>query len=92
MAMPWPGVTAEVDEGSVTGVIYPDLCKAFDTIQHNILVSNLERCGFDRWTICWIRNGLDGCTQSVVAQCPSGDQWCSSAVGIGTSAVEHLHQ
>jgi len=59
----YAGVTVLMDKGWATDILYLDLCKAFDTVLHDVLVSKLEGLGFDRWTTHWVRNRLDGRTQ-----------------------------
>ena len=49
------------DDGLVTGMILVDLQKAFDLINHDILVKKLSIIGFTDHTVKWFQSYLSNC-------------------------------
>ena len=46
------------DQGLMTGMILVELQKAFDTIDHDILLKKLSAIGFSNHTIGWFKSYL----------------------------------
>ena len=59
-------IRSALDSGLVTCGIFIDLQKAFDTVNHDILLKKLDHYGFRGVVLDWFRSYLTGRTQKVV--------------------------
>ena len=85
----YDGVTVSVDKGRAIDVNHLSLCKAFDTVSRDIVVTKLEKNGFDEWITSWIRYSLDGCTQRVMVDSPMS-KWRLVTSGVSQGSVLEL--
>ena len=72
-----------------------DLQKAFDTVNHSILIDKLEAIGLDNNAVSWMHSYLVGREQMVevngtLSPPPPGNLWCSSRKHIRTSIIPNI--
>lgn len=54
-----------MDGGKVTGMLFLDISKAFDSIDHKILLGKLERIGLSARSLRWFKSYLSNRQQCV---------------------------
>ena len=55
-----------IDKGQLTGLVFLDLRKAFDTLDHRVLLNKLTSLGFNEAAVQWFNAYLTDRSQSVV--------------------------
>ena len=74
-----------MDKGCVTGAVFLDLSKAFDTINHDSLLHKLTKVGFSSSSINWFQSYLSDRTQvTCVADSSSSAKHVSVGVPQGS--------
>ena len=58
-------ILMNMDNGLVTGAVFIDLAKVFNTVDHDILLSKLEYYGVCDESLPWFKNYFSGRKQSV---------------------------
>jgi len=62
-----------LDRGEVVGSLFLDLSKAFDSIDHRLLLSKLEAYGWQDIELQWFSDYLEGRRQKVTLEGESSD-------------------
>lgn len=73
-------IKSSLDNGGVVGAVFLDFKKAFDTVNHNVLLSKLSKINFPPNALTWMESYLDSrkqCTRindrcSSFANCTTG--------------------
>lgn len=77
-------VLRSFDEGCVSAIVTLDFTKAFDTVNHDLLLAKLKWCGLSSFAISLLRSFLSGRSQRVIIKDPFPilvsfcSFWCSS--------------
>ena len=62
-----------IDRGLLTGMVFLDLSKAFDTLDHERMREKLSQIGFNESAVVWFDDYLTNRTQSIALNCVVSD-------------------
>ena len=84
-----------MDRGFVNAVVFLDLKKAFDTVNHAILLSKLQAYGIrdsaNQWFCSYLRNRMQAC----LVNCNKSNVptlWCPAGNDFGASFVFTIYK
>lgn len=86
----------EQNGGGASIFILPVLSAAFDTINHDVLLGQLEELGLDSTVLCWFTSFLQVWSQSVLIaseklQLMGLPLWSVTGFGALSTPYQHLH-
>ena len=76
-----------LDSGNTAGAVLMDLSKAFDYLNHDLLIAKLEAYGFSRGALQLIHSNLNGRKQRVKVN-GSFSTWIETSVGVPQGSVQ----
>ena len=88
-------ITTPIDQGKFSVGIFLDLSKAFDTINHRILIRKLNHYGIRGVGKKWFENYLCNRKQLVKYNGVKSEEmtmWCPTGISIGTFTVSFIYK
>uniref|UniRef100_A0A7M4E807 Reverse transcriptase domain-containing protein n=1 Tax=Crocodylus porosus TaxID=8502 RepID=A0A7M4E807_CROPO len=79
-------VTKSLNAGVAVDIVFLDFWKAFDIVSHLVLIKKLGDSGVNTYTVKWVTNWLEGCTQRVVVD-GSVSTWRDVGCGVPQGSV-----
>ena len=79
-------VLESMDSGEVTGLLFLDISKAFDSLNHKVLLGKLESIGLSSKSVSWFRSYLVGRRQCVLINGELSD-YCAITHGVPQGSI-----